>query len=101
MIKKSILSRLKKDKWSNLKMESNIRANGWVQTDKDLGYKSGLMVLNIKEIGKKIKHSEKENLYMQMEMFTKVSGKTIKPVVLESTSMQSLKLNMKDTGKMI
>lgn len=63
--------------------------------------KSGLMELNIKEIGKKIKLVEKENLLMQMETIMKVSGKMTK--LMDSVPMSILKLEhvTKVIGKMI
>jgi hypothetical protein len=56
---------------------------------------------NIKEIGKKTRHVEKENLFMQMEIIMKVSGKMIK--LMDSVHMSILKLERvtKVIGKMI
>jgi len=67
----------------------------------DMGFKYGLMEPNIKEIGKKTRHVEKENLFMQMEIIMKVSGKMIK--LMDSVHMSILKLERvtKVIGKMI
>lgn len=61
----------------------------------------GLTELNIMDVGKKIKPVEKENLFMPMEIYMKVNGKMIRLLASEYTFIQSLKLNMKDIGKMI
>lgn len=82
-------------------MVSNIKVNGWDQIGMAMEFNIGLMELNITDVGKKIKLVEKENLSMLMEIFMRVSGKMIRLLALESTYIQSHRLNMKDTGKMI
>ena len=46
-------------------------------------YKHGLMVLDMKESGKKIKHMEEENSGMLMVIFLKGTGKMIKQMGTE------------------
>jgi len=75
--------------------------NGWDQIDMVMEFNIGLMELNITDVGKKIKLVEKESLSMLMEIFMRVNGKMIRLLALESIYIQSLRLNMKDTGKMI
>lgn len=82
-------------------MVSNIKVNGWDQIGMAMEFNIGLMELNITDVGKKIKLVEKESLSMLMEIFMRVSGKMIRLLALESTYIQSHRLNMKDTGKMI
>lgn len=45
-----------------------------------MGYRHGLMGLNIKDIGSIIKHMEKVNLHMLMETSMKENGKKTKLV---------------------
>jgi hypothetical protein len=63
--------------------------------------KYGQMALNIKEIGKKIKHQVKVFSYMPMAICIKVNGKMIRHMDMESLLMQRPMLNIKATGKMI
>lgn len=101
LILKKLMLKQKPDKWFNLKMESSTKDNGQDLIDMDMGFKYGLMEPNIKEIGKKTRHVEKENLFMQMEIIMKVSGKMIK--LMDSVHMSILKLERvtKVIGKMI
>lgn len=46
-------------------------------------YKLGQMELDMKATGKIIKHMEKENFGMLMEIFFRENGKMIKPMVKE------------------
>ena len=50
--------------------------------------KFGLMVLSMMESGNRTRLSDRENWFMQMEIFMRDSGKTIKLMVRAVTSMQ-------------
>lgn len=63
--------------------------------------KYGQMVLNIKDNGKKIKHQEKEYLYMKMVINIKVTGKMIKHMAMVFLYMRNPIPNIKVIGKMI
>lgn len=56
---------------------------GEVMFGRDLVFKFGLMELDIKEIGFKIKQMVKENLFMLMEIFMMAIGSMIKLLVKE------------------
>lgn len=64
-------------------------------------FKYGLMEPNIKEIGKKTRHVERENLFMQMAIIMKVSGKMIKLMDLVHMSILKLEHVTKVIGKTI
>jgi hypothetical protein len=74
--------------------------NGKEIVVKDMEFKCGQMVQDIKEIGKIIKLMVKENLFMLMEIFIKVNGKMIKLMDLVVINIP-MELHMKDIGKMI
>jgi len=63
-------------------------------------YNAGLMVVDMKVIGKMIKQILKEFFFMLMEIYTKENGLTIKHMELEYTLIQ-MELNMKVHGKKI
>jgi hypothetical protein len=63
--------------------------------------KYGQMALNIKEIGRKIKHQAKVFSYTRMVICMKVNGKMIRHMDMECLLMQRPMLNIKATGKMI
>jgi hypothetical protein len=78
-----------------------MKDNGLDLIDMDLVNKFGLMVLNIREIGKKIKLRVKENLHIQIAMSIKVNGKMIKLMDMEYLYMPKAMQDTKDIGKMI
>lgn len=78
-----------------------MKDNGLDLIDKAMVSNSGLMELNIKDHGKKIKLVEKVNLPILMEIVIKDNGKMIKLMDLEFTSIQNPKQGIKDIGKMI
>ena len=61
-------------------MEPSTPANGPSQTETEMAsemamaLKSGLMVQDMKAIGKQTRLTDKENLFMQTETFTKANG---------------------------
>jgi len=63
----------------------------------DLEYRYGLMALNIKDIGKIIKQTEKENLSIQMEIFIKDYGLMIEQMAREYIFIM-MALNTKEIG---
>jgi hypothetical protein len=78
-----------------------MKDNGLDLIDMDLVNKFGLMVLNIREIGRKIKLRVKENLHIQIVMSIKVNGKMIKLMDMEYLYMPKAMQDTKDIGKMI
>lgn len=64
------------------------------------GFKSGLMVLDMTGIGSMIWRMDMEDLFMRMEMFTKVNGLTIRHMGSESTCIW-MGLCMRASGRMI
>lgn len=74
--------------------------NGLVITVMDSVYRNGLMGLDMKEIGEKIRHLDQESFSMWMVIFLRVSGRTIRRMDMESTCTQ-MEQNMKVNGKMI
>jgi hypothetical protein len=59
-------------------------------------FRSGLMDLVMRAIGRITKPMEEEDLFMQMEMSTRVNGKMIKHMEMECTLMlmaQGMKVN--------
>ena len=101
LILKKLMLKQKRDKWFNLKMESSTKDNGQDLIDIDMVFKYGLMEPNIKEIGKKTRHVERENLFMQMAIIMKVSGKMIKLMDLVHMSILKLEHVTKVIGKTI
>ena len=55
--------------------------------DKDQVFKSGLIMLNMRENGEKTKQTEEESFGMPMEIFMKVNGKMTKLMAMVFTSM--------------
>lgn len=70
----------KQDHHTLLRMELCIMDIGREILGKVMGYRHGLMGLNIKDIGSIIKHMEKVNLHMLMETSMKENGKKTKLV---------------------
>ena len=81
-------------------MELFTKVNGEEKLDMDLAYKFGQMVLDMKAIGKIIKHMEKVNFGMLMEMSLMVSGEMTKQTAMEFIHMLMVR-NMRVIGKMI
>lgn len=63
-------------------------------------FNAGLMVVDMKVIGKMIKQILKELFFMLMEIYTKANGSMIKPMELEYTHIQ-MERDMKVRGKKI
>lgn len=71
-------------------------ANGKVISDKDMEYNYGQMEPNIKVNGKIIKHKEKVNLLMLMEIFIMEIGNKTKHLDMEYTyiiTAQDMRVN--------
>jgi hypothetical protein len=70
-----------------LKMELCSKANGRAHIGMAMGFRYGLMELNMKDSGKTIKHMEKESFGMRTGMFSMVSGKRIRLMAMAFTLM--------------
>lgn len=90
----------KKGHLSDLIMESYMKEVGMDNQDRVMGYKYGLMVLDMKGNGIIIRQMDKENLYMLMEMFMMASGMMIKPLEVEHITIIMV-LSIVDNGWMI
>jgi len=60
-------------------------------------YKYGKMGLTMKDIGKTIKLMEREDLFIQTEIFMRENGKMIKLMVVVFTNIP-MALNIEDNG---
>ena len=78
-----------------------MKANGLAPIDMGTVCSFGLMVPNMKENGKRIKHVVKESSPIQMAIHMKVNGKTTKPTDSVSTSMPNPRPSMKAIGSTI
>jgi hypothetical protein len=74
--------------------------SGWALLNKDTESRFGLMELDMKEIGAKIRRADKENSGTLMATCSKESGLMIKPKGMEFIHMLMV-LNMRATGKQI
>jgi hypothetical protein len=79
-----------------------MRESGWKILMSETGeeYKSGLKVPAMRATGKITEHLGEAVWFILMATYTKVSGKTIRPMDLESISMLMVQA-MKAIGKMI
>lgn len=77
-----------------------MRENGEESLGMDKEPKYGKMELHIQVTGRIIKHKAKENLFIQMEIYMKVNGLTIKLMASVSINML-MGQNIQDFGKMI
>jgi len=68
-------------------MEPSIKVTLKMELDTDPASKFGLTVPNMKVSGAIIKRTVRVNSGMRMVMFTKVCGRTIKPMDMVSTFM--------------
>jgi hypothetical protein len=84
----------------NSTMVSHMMVNGWMEDDKVLVSRFGLMALSTKASGKTTKPTDKESFIMLMEMYTRVNGSMIKPVARALIHMR-MEPNMSGSGKMI
>ncbi len=83
-----------------MKMELYIKVSLKEIANKGMAYKNGMMVQNMKEIGKIIWCTVKVNFSMPMEIFMKDSGKKAQKMVLEFIDFQ-MEIYMKETGILI
>jgi hypothetical protein len=77
-----------------------MKENGVVSLGKDLEDNNGLMDRDMRVTGLTIRLTVLASFTMQMEMFTKESGQTIKQMEKEHTHMLMV-LNIKEIGRMI
>ena len=83
-----------------LKMEQSTKDIFTTTCDKDLVFKSGLIMPSMKVNGEKIKPMDEANSGMLMATSMRANGKMTKQMVMEFTSML-MELNTKDTGRTI
>ena len=88
------------DKPSLLITELNILANGKVIRGMDMENKNGLMVLNMKDIGKMTWHTVQEHSYTCTVISTKANGNVIKHMDKEFILIAT-ELNIMENGKTI
>jgi len=74
-------------------------ANGSAASEMDTVSRSGLMALSTRDNGKIIELTEKVNLSTSTEIFTMVTGSTIRQMAMESTTISMVPC-MKDIGEM-
>ena len=80
-------------------MELPMKASGWMEWNMATEIKSGLMEVNIKVSGKKIKQMEKAGFFILMVMFMMVIGLMIRQMVKEHIHIQ-MEPNILVSGKM-
>jgi hypothetical protein len=68
----------KEDLLIDLKLEQFMMENGLVDSETDMEFKNGQMVLVMKASGEIIGHMVKENLLTLMEIFMRENGSTTK-----------------------
>ena len=95
-----IIPNMKKDNKAHLKMERPIKGNGTVNKDMDMECKYGLMDPNMRDIGKKIKLMGLEHHTMFLEIDMKENGRKICNTEKENLQVV-MGLSTKDSGKMM
>ena len=83
--KLKIFQNVNKDLYAHLKTELLTKANGITNKDMDMEPKFGLMVQNMKDIGKMIKHMVLGHLTTFQEINMKENGKEIYSMVKASS----------------
>jgi len=80
-------------------MVLNMKENGWIRIDMVMEFTSGQTIVDMKGIGRTIRHMGKGSSTIQMETSSKGSGIMIWPMGLDSIFM-SMEQSMRVIGRM-
>lgn len=89
----------KKDQPTPSKPAQHTMANGLEDLEMDTAFRNGPMALSTRDNGKTIELTVKVNSFISTEIFTMVSGLTIRQMATESITTLMVQC-MKDTGEM-